>query len=563
MGIGATLVERGLISREQLDDALAEQRASGERLDRVIVRKGYVSRDQVLLALGDQFHMQVVDLASIEVEPKLLESLPSKLVYRQGCVPISRRDDRLVVATSDPFGLDALDELRLVTGCAIDVVLADEDDLRKFIRVHYGVGTDTLDQMSADARAGAEIAGGDPSVAGEVEEAQEASVIKLVNDLLSEAVSERATDVHIEPYEQELIVRYRIDGVLQRANVPPTIHRFRAAIVSRLKIMANLNIAEKRLPQDGRITFRHRAERGGVQEFDLRVSVIPMLFGEGVVLRVLSKTAVLMSLDDLGMPANVLGRWDRMINRPHGILLVTGPTGSGKSTTLYASLNRIVSDQIKVITVEDPVEYHVPGVNQIQVNARVGLTFSSGLRSILRHDPDVVMIGEIRDKETAETAVQASLTGHLVFSTLHTNDAPGATTRLLDMGVEPFLVASSVEGILAQRLVRRLCPHCAGTYRPDAADLPLDFELAPGATLVRAAGCRECRATGYRGRLGVYELLALSDELRELVMERVNAPQIAATALRAGELSTLKQDGYAKARAGQTSITEVMRALAV
>jgi general secretion pathway protein E/type IV pilus assembly protein PilB len=563
MGIGVTLVERGLISREQLDDALAEHRASGERLDRVIVRKGYVSRDKVLLALGDQFHMPVVDLAAIEVEPKLLEALPSKLVYRQGCVPISRSDDRMVIATSDPFGLDALDELRLVTGCAIDIVLADEDDLRKFIRVHYGVGTDTLDQMSADAGAGAELAGADPSVAGEIEEAQEASVIKLVNDLLAEAVSERATDVHIEPYEQELIVRYRIDGVLQRGNVPPTIHRFRAAIVSRLKIMANLNIAEKRLPQDGRITFRHRGERGGVQEFDLRVSVIPMLFGEGVVLRVLSKAAVLMSLDDLGMPANVLATWDGMINRPHGIVLVTGPTGSGKSTTLYASLNRIVSDEIKVITVEDPVEYHVPGVNQIQVNARVGLTFASGLRSILRHDPDVVMIGEIRDKETAETAVQASLTGHLVFSTLHTNDAPGATTRLLDMGVEPFLVASSVEGILAQRLVRRLCKQCAETYRPDAADLPLDFELAPGATLLRGHGCRECRSTGYRGRLGIYELLSISDELRELVMERVNAPQIAAAALRAGDLSTLKQDGYTKVRAGQSSITEVMRALAV
>ncbi len=558
-----TLVDRGLISPQQLEDALAEQRASGERLDRVLVRKGYASRDQVLMALGDQFHMPVVDLAAVQVEPKVLEALPSKLVYRQSCVPISRTDERLVVATSDPFGIEALDELRLVTGCAIDLVLADEDDLRKFIRVHYGVGTDTLDQMSADAGAAELTAGADAAVAGEIEQAQEASVIKLVNDLLVEAISERATDVHIEPYEQELLVRYRIDGVLQRANVPPTIHRFGAAIVSRLKIMANLNIAEKRLPQDGRITFRHRAERGGIQEFDLRVSVIPMLFGEGVVLRILSKTTVLMSLNDLGMPDSVLARWDEMINRPHGILLVTGPTGSGKSTTLYASLNRIVSDEIKVITVEDPVEYHVGGVNQIQVNSRVGLTFASGLRSILRHDPDVVMIGEIRDKETAETAVQASLTGHLVFSTLHTNDAPGATTRLLDMGVEPFLVASSVEGILAQRLVRRVCTECAERYRPDPADLPRDFELGPKETLVRGVGCRACRATGYRGRQGVYELLSMSDELRELVMERVNAPQIAAAALRGDLLTTLKQDGYAKARAGRTTITEVMRALTV
>ncbi|MBZ0172120.1 MAG: Flp pilus assembly complex ATPase component TadA, partial [Phycisphaerales bacterium] len=405
--------------------------------------------------------------------------------------------------------------------------------------------------------------GVDAATAGEIEQAHEASVIKLVNDLLIEAINERATDVHIEPYEDELIVRYRIDGVLQRANVPPTIHRFGAAIVSRLKIMANLNIAEKRLPQDGRITFRYRAERGGVQEFDLRVSVIPMLFGEGVVLRLLSKTAVLMSLNDLGMPETVLERWDAMISRPHGILLVTGPTGSGKSTTLYASLNRIVSDEIKVITVEDPVEYHVAGVNQIQVHNKVGLTFASGLRSILRHDPDVVMIGEIRDKETAETAVQASLTGHLVFSTLHTNDAAGATTRLLDMGVEPFLVSSSVEGIMAQRLVRRVCPHCSEQYTPDPRDLPPGLGLQKGAKLTQGAGCRACRETGYRGRLGVYELLRLNDDLRARVMERVNAPRIAAAALQSGDLFTLKQDGFAKVLAGQTTVAEVMRALAV
>jgi general secretion pathway protein E len=562
MGIGLTLVDRGLLSTEQLEAALAEQRATGERLDRIVLKRGLASREQVLEAMGQQFHMPVVDLAGVEVEPKVLESLPSKLVYRQGCVPISRHADRLTVATSDPFALEALDELRLVTGCAIDLVLADEEDLKKFIRAHYGVGGDTLDQMSADADADAPMIT-DAATAGEIEQAQEASVIKLVNDLLIEAVSERATDVHIEPYEHELTVRYRIDGVLQRANVGSSIHRFGAAIVSRLKIMSNLNIAEKRVPQDGRITFRYRAERGAVQEFDLRVSVIPMLFGEGVVLRLLSKTAVLMSLDDLGMPANILERWDAMIGRPHGILLVTGPTGSGKSTTLYASLNRIVSEEIKVITVEDPVEYHVSGVNQIQVRPKVGLTFAAGLRSILRHDPDVVMIGEIRDKETAETAVQASLTGHLVFSTLHTNDAAGATTRLLDMGVEPFLVSSSVEGILAQRLVRRICAQCAETYTPDPADLPREFDLAPGGKLTRGVGCRACRETGYRGRQGIYELLRMNDELRACIMDRVNAPRIAAAAIKSGDLTTLKQDGFAKALAGKTTIAEVMRALSV
>jgi general secretion pathway protein E/type IV pilus assembly protein PilB len=550
MGIATLLLDRGLVTRGQLDDAVAQQRASGERLDRVLVRMGLVSPDQVLNVIGDQFHMAVVDLDSIEVKPDILGILPAKLVYRQNCVPLYKDNGTLTVATSDPFELAMLDELRLLTGCSIEVVLADEDELRKFIRVHYGVGGDTLDEMSAGLGAQVEAA------SDEVEQAQEASVIKLVNDILVEAVTERATDVHIEPYERELIVRYRIDGVLQRASVPQTINRFGSAIISRVKIMANLNIAEKRKPQDGRITFKNRG-----QEYDLRVSIIPMLFGEGVVLRILSKTAVLMGLTDLGMPRKVQDSWERLIERPHGILLVTGPTGSGKSTTLYASLNKIVSDEIKVITVEDPVEYNVPGVNQIQVNHKVGLDFAAGLRSILRHDPDVVMIGEIRDKETAETAVQASLTGHLVFSTLHTNDAPSATTRLLDMGVEPFLIASSVEGIMAQRLVRRICAECGAAYTPDKADLPKGFDLKPDETLVRGKGCRACRNTGYRGRVGIYELLRMSEHLREMVMERQNASKISALALKEGDLLTLHQDGFAKARAGVTTVEEVMRAL--
>ncbi len=559
MGIGLVLVERGLISRTQLEEALSEQRESGERLDRVLVRLGMVTRDQVLDAIGEQFHMDVVDLETVTVPRDVLETLPAKLVYKQNCVPIGRDDDTLRVATSDPFELSVLDELRMLTGCTIDLVLADEDELHKFIRAHYGVGGDTLDEMAAGLENG-DVAVSDDSL-DEAERAQEASVIRLVNDLLIEAIDERATDVHIEPYERELIVRYRVDGVLQRANVPATINRFGSAIISRLKIMANLNIAEKRAPQDGRITFRHRRQRGPIEEFDLRVSIIPMLFGEGVVLRILNKTAVMMELTDLGMPANVLSRWDALIHRPHGILLVTGPTGSGKSTTLYASLNRIVSDEVKVITVEDPVEYHVGGVNQIQVNNKVGLTFSAGLRSILRHDPDVVMIGEIRDKETAETAVQASLTGHLVFSTLHTNDSSGAATRLLDMGVEPFLVASSVEGILAQRLVRRVCDACAEQYDPNPDDVPPDFSLKRKEKLRRGGGCRECRDTGYRGRVGVYEMLRMSGPVRELIMDRASAPVIAKRSLDDGDLDLLRSDGFEKVRAGVTTLDEVYRAL--
>ncbi|MCC6425768.1 MAG: type II/IV secretion system protein [Phycisphaerales bacterium] len=558
MAIGTLLVDQGLISREQLSDALAEQTSAGERLDRVLVRRGLVTREQILQTISSQFHMPVVDLDTLVVDPAVLSAIPSRLIFRLHCVPIRREDSRLTVATSDPFDLAVLDELKLVTGCSIELELADEDDLRKFIRTHLGVGGDTLDAMSAGLDAGtAEIKPSDD----ESEQAQEASVIKLVNDLLTEAISERATDVHIEPYEHELVVRYRIDGVLQRASVPPVINRFGAAIISRLKIMSNLNIAEKRTPQDGRISFRARLPGRPPEEFDLRLSIIPMLFGEGVVLRVLNKSAVLMTLDQLGMPAWVSQNWTRLIDRPHGILLVTGPTGSGKSTTLYASLNKIVSDEIKAITVEDPVEYHVPGVNQIQVNHKVGLDFAAGLRAILRHDPDVVMIGEIRDKETAETAIQASLTGHLVFSTLHTNDAPGATTRLLDMGVEPFLVSSSVEGIMAQRLVRRVCAACAAPFVPESADVPVGFVLPKGKTLVRGAGCRACRNTGYRGRVGIYELMEITEETRDLIMHRAAAPRIGAQARTSGHFRNLLEDGYAKAAEGITTLAEVVRSL--
>ncbi|CAG0950746.1 Type II secretion system protein E [Phycisphaerales bacterium] len=558
MAIGDELISRGVLSSEQLSAAVAEQSNSGERLERVLVRLGFATRRDVLAVIADQFHMPVVDPGALDVEPEILAALPPKIIFKHRCVPISRENGVLTIATSDPYDLAAADELRLATGCPIDMVLADEEELAKFIRANYGVGGDTLDAMAAglDKAGHVELKPHD-----EAEQAQEASVIKLVNDLLAEAISERATDVHVEPYEHELIVRYRIDGVLQKANVPPSINRFGAAIISRLKIMANLNIAEKRRPQDGRITFKPRLPGQAPQEFDLRVSIIPMLFGEGVVLRILSKTAVLLSLNDLGMPDNVLKSWDGLIARPHGILLVTGPTGSGKSTTLYASLNRIVSDAIKIITVEDPVEYHVAGVNQIQVNNKVGLDFAAGLRSILRHDPDVVLIGEIRDKETADTAIQASLTGHLVFSTLHTNDAAGATTRLLDMGVEPFLVSSSVEGIMAQRLVRRICKECGATYKADPADLPHGFVLPESGELRRGPGCRACRNTGYRGRVGVYELLRMNDDLRHMITERDSAPDIAHKAKAAGDLTTLIEDGYTKVREGLTTIEEVLSAV--
>ncbi len=554
MGVGTILLERGLIDSEQLDQAIEEQNRTGERLDHVMVRLGHVSSSDVLEVIGQQFALPIVDLDSIKVDPQVLELLPPKLVFKQRCVPISRTDGKLRIATCDPFELTAFDELRLLTGMAIELVLADERDIRKFIRTHYGVAGDTLDELAGETESllDADVSA---SEVDELDQAQEASVIKLVSDLIVEAIGERATDVHIEPFEDRLTIRYRIDGVLGAAGVPPTVSRFRNAIISRIKIMANLNIAEKRRPQDGRITLRHKGA-----EYDLRVSVIPMVFGEGVVLRILNKSANMLNLESLGMDGALLSRWDQLIRRPHGILLVTGPTGCGKSTTLYASLDRIVSEAVKAITVEDPVEFHVDGVNQIQVKPEVNLTFATGLRAILRHDPDILMIGEIRDIETAEAAVQASLTGHLVFSTLHTNDASGALTRLVDMGVEPFLVASSLEGVLAQRLIRLNCRNCCRPYTPEPSEIPPELVLEAGATLARGHGCRECRNTGFSGRVGIYELLQITERTREQIMGRANARQIAQAAEAAGELSLLHVSAFSKVAAGETTLAEVLRA---
>ncbi|MCB1057124.1 MAG: Flp pilus assembly complex ATPase component TadA [Acidobacteria bacterium] len=558
MGIATILLEHKLITNEQLELALSEQKSTGERLDRALVRLGMISPRDVTRAISEQFSMPIVDLTGLAVQPDVLETIPAQVVFKQNCVPIARSTNNghpsLRVATSDPFEITVFDELRLLTGCEIELVLAEEEELHAFIRRHFGVAGDTLDAMSQ--RAGEQDLDTEAPVDDEMEAAQEASVIRLVNDLLVEAITSRATDVHIEPYEHQLIVRYRVDGVLGRATLPPTIHRFGNAIVSRIKIMANLNIAEKRRPQDGRITLRHKGA-----SFDLRVSVIPMLFGEGIVLRILNKSAVLMGLDDLGMPDTIQTTWDTLIEQPYGILLVTGPTGSGKSTTLYASLNRIVSDEIKVITVEDPVEYHVGGINQIQVSHKVGLDFAAGLRSILRHDPDVVMIGEIRDRETAEAAIQASLTGHLVFSTLHTNDAASAITRLADLGIERFLITSTLAGAMAQRLVRRICEHCItdrflndDEVRTLRLSLPKDKRIR----VREGAGCHECRGTGYLGRTGIFEVLAVDHAIKDLILAGADSPEIKREAAKNG-MRSLRQSALRKLAEGATTYEEVVR----
>ena len=387
------------------------------------------------------------------------------------------------------------------------------------------------------------------------EMAQEASVVRLVNEILLEAVETRTSDVHIESQQDGIVIRYRIDGILHTQPVPQEINHFRAAIISRLKIMAKLNIAEKRLPQDGRIKIRVKG-----REVDVRVSVIPMIHGEGLVMRILDKGAMKFELKSLGMAESTYKIFRKLIALPHGIILVTGPTGSGKTTTLYSSLIEINDPTTKIITTEDPVEYQLPGINQIQVHPKIGLTFAQSLRSILRHDPDVVLVGEIRDLETAENAIQASLTGHLVFSTLHTNDAAGAFTRMGDMGVEPFLVASTVEAIMAQRLVRRLCKNCCEVIDPSSLELPVDFphEMFAGKEVFGPVGCRECRGVGYRGRLGIYELLVNDDTLRELAQEGASAWEIKKTAVANG-MKTLRDDGWLKVLAGETSIDEVLR----
>ena len=554
MTIADILSQKGLLTAEQLEEGQGIAQSESLRLDRVVVQQGWITEQKLLEVFGDQLHLPVVTLEGRAFDGELLRSLPARVVYRQRLVPVGRVDGILQVATSDPFDLYAFDDLRLLTGLNIQPVLATRDEIEKVIKTHYGLGGDTLDEMVGEDDAPAALETGSEDL---LEAAQEASVIKLVNEIILEAVNERASDIHVEPYEHHMAIRYRIDGVLQEAPVPPQMHRFAAAIISRIKILANLNIAERRIPQDGRIKFNV-----GGRQIDVRVSVIPMLFGEGVVMRLLDKANVLFTLPQLGMDERSFGIFKGIIDRPHGIFLVTGPTGAGKTTTLYAALNAIVGPGLKVLTVEDPVEYNLTGVNQIPVNAAVGMTFEKGLRAILRHDPDVVMIGEIRDLETGRAAIQAALTGHLVLSTLHTNDAASAPMRLIDMGVEPFLISSTLIGSMAQRLVRRICSKCKADYEPDRAHLPRDLVLAPGDKLWRGTGCPNCRNTGYRGRSGLYELMEMSDAISEKIIERAPSQQIVAVAKQGG-LRLLREHGWDKVRSGVTTPDEVVLCTAV
>ena len=551
MSLGEILVERGLISRSQLDQGESARKPS-ERIEHCLARLGLLNERDYLEIYSEQLSIPLIDLSTVKIDPELLNDMPSKVVHRDRVIPIDRRNGTIRVATNNPFNLYAFDELRMLMGAKIETVLATGEEISRVIKEQFGVGGHTVEAMIGDS--GLEVVSEvDQENADLIEQAQEATVVKLVNEILLEAIRDRASDIHIEPYENDLKIRYRVDGVLHTTNVPPEIRRFQAAIISRIKILSNLNIAEKRLPQDG--GFKIKAQN---RDIDLRVSIIPTAFGGAVVMRILDKQSALMSLDRLGLTGQALDGVTELIAQPYGIILVTGPTGSGKTTTLYAALNAIRNDRIKILTIEDPIEYYLDGIQQVQVKPRIGLTFASALRSFLRHDPDVILVGEIRDIETAEVAINASLTGHLVFSTLHTNDAATSTTRLLDMGVEPFLVSSAISGVLAQRLVRKICSGCREEYEPDPADFPPDFQIEAGQTLWRGTGCRDCRHSGYRGRLGIFELLMIDDDIRELIIQRKSAGEISDLA-RTKDLKPMRTDGWAKVLKGITTVDEIVR----
>jgi general secretion pathway protein E len=530
------------------------------RLDRFVTEAGFGSLEDALRAIANTLQIAVIDTTQINLDLSCLEEFPARIIHRHNVFPLYREGDSIVLATANPFDLQAIDAAGAALGGPVIPVVVSPEELNKLIKTHLGLGAETIDGLIAlqaepsDVEMLEEIADDGSEAA---EQAKQASVVRLVNEILVEAVEARTSDVHIEVHNSGIKLRYRIDGVLQRQPTPPEIDRFRNAIISRLKILAKMNIAEKRVPQDGRIKLRISG-----REVDVRVSVIPMLFGEGVVLRILDKSKMEFSLKGVGLVGDTYDRFKRLIQLPHGIVLVTGPTGSGKTTTLYSALSEINDEDTKIITTEDPIEYHLEGINQIQVNHKVGMTFAASLRSILRHDPDVILVGEIRDLETAENATQASLTGHMVFSTLHTNDSASAFMRLADMGVEPFLVASTLEGILAQRLIRVICPQCREPVRMNRDEIPDDFPWEDfersGQPIYRAIGCRACRGVGYRGRAGIFELLLVNEEIRRLASERASTSDIQKAAARNG-MRNLRQDGWRKVLEGVSTIDEVLR----
>jgi type IV pilus assembly protein PilB len=555
--LGQILIELGLITPEQLETALEEHQKTPKALGRVLIDLGMIKEADLVRALAEQVGLEFVDLTDAQIDPASTALLPEALARRYRALPIGDRDGKLLVAMSDPANVYALDDIRTITGRDVQPVVATSADVEAAIAKFAGLDSH-VEQLAAEAAEGSEGEEHDLEAALE-----DAPIVKLVNAIMSQAVAERASDVHIEPGERDVRIRFRVDGVLHEP-MRPQPKNLQGGLISRLKVMADLNIAEKRVPQDGRISMKV-----GTRQLDLRVATLPTVHGEKVVIRVLDKSNALLALEQLGFMEDSYVRFETAFRKPYGAILVTGPTGSGKSTTMYSTLNILNEESKNIITVEDPVEYRMAGVNQIQVNPKAGLTFASALRSILRADPDIVLIGEIRDKETATIAIEAALTGHLVLSSLHTNDAPSAISRLVEMDVETFLVASAIDAVVAQRLARILCEKCKQPYRPEEAELGLagfpedlwaeigEVYRAPDLRIAKN-DCKACSGTGYRGRIGLYEVMLRSEEIERLTVERASADAIRNVAIQQG-MQTLREDGLAKVRAGVTSIEEVAR----
>lgn len=555
--IGDILRQDFGVAESVVADALDEQKNTGRRLGEILLERRAINVEQLGRALARQQDLPFLESISVkDVDHTLLDLVPIGFAKEFRIFPVQRDEGGILVAVADPLDSQPVNDLVSLTGAWVTVAVATPQEIIRAINQAYESRAEETTEIIADIGSGkAGELTGDLEPADLLDTSDEAPIIRFVNSLVTKAYRERVSDIHIEPFETELVVRYRIDGILYEVFKPPV--KAHASIISRIKIMSNMNIAEKRLPQDGRFRVRIAGK-----DVDVRVSSLPTAFGERVVLRLLDKSSSVLALEDIGMEDDLLRQINQMIHRSHGIFLVTGPTGSGKTTTLYAALSRLNTREKNIITVEDPIEYQLAGVGQIQVNPKISLTFANGLRSILRQDPDVIMVGEIRDGETAEIAVQSALTGHIVFSTLHTNDSAGALTRLVEMGIEPFLVASSVMGVLAQRLVRTICPHCRESYYPTAELLDEmgfgDSNLPKDAQVYKGRGCEQCMQIGYRGRTGIYELLIVDDTVRDLVLKKSDSANIKAAAIRQG-MSPLREAGLAKALSGQTSLEEIMR----
>lgn len=551
--LGAVLVDSGLLTEEQLAEAVKVQQEQGRSLGRVLIDLGYIAEKDLVRALAEQIGMPFVELGEMTIDGRAATSVSETITKRHTALPIGYEDGKLVVAMADPANVFALDDIRTVTGMDVKAVVATKEDILDAIRRTSSM-SDEIEALGSDLASDEDDAA---DLQNLTSVSEEAPIVKFVNLLITQAVNDGASDIHIEPTERDLRVRYRIDGVLHEVMRSPK--AIQSGVISRLKIMAEVDIAERRVPQDGRISLTVQGK--GI---DLRFSTLPTVYGEKVVMRILDKSSVLLELSDLGFLEVNHKKYEESYRKPYGMILVTGPTGSGKSTTLYATLNVVNEDAVNIITTEDPVEYRLPGINQVQVNKKVGLTFANALRSILRQDPDVVLVGEMRDRETAQIGIEAALTGHLVLSTLHTNDAPSALTRLTEMGVEPFLVASATDCILAQRLARRVCSKCAEMERLDAevlkdAGFPDDI-VDERPEVPRAMGCSACSQTGYKGRLAIHEVMPVTEEIERLCVARASSEEVKRVAVEQGML-TLRDDGLAKVLMGQTTIEEIGRVI--